>query len=152
MDVRILHEECAGSQPPMNRACPRSASVRDSQDFEAGGFQPRARLAAQSFGRVALAESLAHCRVIGLSHKWVRHGLAGQLRWIFWPSRTSHAWPHRSQVHCVTCMVLVIRFLTIEPHRHHISSFLIEGTVPHDMVWNASPDDPKQLGDLCSGM
>ena len=152
MDVKILREECVGSQPPANHICPRSASVRDSQDFEAGGFQPRARLAAQSFGRVALAESLAHCRVIGLSHKWVRHGLAGQLRWIFRPSRTSHVWPHRSQVHCVTCMVLVIRFLTIEPHRHHISSFLIEGTVPHDMVWNASPDDPKQLGDLCSGV
>ena len=125
MDVKILREECAGSQPPANHVCPRSASVRDSQDFEAGCFQPRARLAAQSFGRAALANSLTPCLVMGLSQKVDRHGLDGQLRWIFWPSGTSHVYPHRSQVQHVTCMVFTIRFLTIEPRRHHIFSFLI---------------------------
>ena len=126
MDMRILREKCVGSKPPTNHVCPRSVSVKDSQDFDDGCFQPRARLAAQSLGLAALANSLTPCLVIGLSHKWVLHGMAGQLRWIFWPSGTSHVWPHRSQVHCVTCMVLVIRFLTIESRRHHISSFLIE--------------------------
>ena len=85
-NVRILCEECAVSKPPENRTCSRSTSVRDSQDFEDGCFQPRARLAAQSLGLAALANSLTPCLVIGLSHKWVRHGMAGQLRWIFRPS------------------------------------------------------------------
>ena len=76
--------------PPTNHACPRSASIRDSQDFEAGCFQPRARLAAQSFGRAALANSLTPCLVMGLSQKMDRHDLDGQLLWIFWPSGTSH--------------------------------------------------------------
>ena len=114
--IQTAYESCL---PPI--------SIR--QDFEAGYFQPRARLAAQSFFLAALANSLTPCRIMGLSHKWVRHGLDGQLRWIFRPSGTFHVCPHRSQVHCVTCMVSVIRFLTIEPHRHRISSFLIERTV-----------------------
>ena len=83
---------------PMDHVCPRLALVRNSQDFEDGCFQTRARRAAQSFGRAALAKSLAPCRVMGRSHKGDRQVLDGQLRWIFWPSGTSHVWPHRSQV------------------------------------------------------
>ena len=56
-----------------------------SQDFEDGCFQTRARRAAQSFGRAALAKSLAPCRVMGLPHKGDRQALDGQLHWIFWP-------------------------------------------------------------------
>ena len=82
-DMRILREKCVGSKPPTNHVCPRSVSVKDSQDFDDGCFQPRARLAAQSLGLAVLANSLTPCLVIGLSHKWVLHGMAGQLRWIF---------------------------------------------------------------------
>ena len=96
------------------------------QDFEDGCFQPRARRASQSFGRAALAESLAHCRVMGLSHKGDLHALDGQQRWIFWPSGTSHVWPHRSQVQRVTDTVFVILSLMIEPRGHRISPFLSE--------------------------
>ena len=97
-----------------------------SQDFDDGCFQPRARRAAQSFGRAALAKSLAPCRVMGLSHSGDRQVLDGQLRWIFWPSGTSHVWPHRSQVQRVMDTVLVILSLMIEPRGYRISPFLFE--------------------------
>ncbi len=76
------------------------------QDFADGCFQPRARRASQSFDRVALAESLTRCLVMGLFHSGDRHVWDGHLRWISWPSGTSQVWPHRSQVQRVMCQTI----------------------------------------------
>ena len=105
--ARSLREGCAGSQLLLRAYGSCLPPIRIRQDFEDGCFQPRARRASQSFGRAALAESLAHCRVMGLSHKGDLHALDGQQRWILWPSGTSHVWPHRSQVHLITVHVTI---------------------------------------------
>ena len=106
--------------------------VECRQDFADGCFQPRARRASQSFGRAALAESLAHCRVMGLSHSVDLHVLDGQLPWIFWPSGTSHVWPHRSQVQRVRDTVLVIlSLMTTLFGVSYISLFFVSLTIPY---------------------
>ena len=111
--------------------------TKDRQDFADGCFQPRARRASQSFGLAALAASLVLCRVMGLSHSGDLHALDGQLPCIFWPSGTSHTWPHRSHVQRVMDTVLVILSLMIASWgESYISLFSVRQTMLwHGMKW-----------------
>ena len=118
------------------------------QDFADGCFHPRARRASQSPGLAALAASLVLFRVMGLSHRGDLHALDGQLPCIFWPSGTSHTWPHRSQVQRVMDTVLVILSLMIASWgESYISLFSVRQTMLwHGMKWKT--EHPEITGGL----
>ena len=121
------------------------------QDFADGCFQPRARRASQSLDRMALAESLAPCLVMGLSHRGDLHVLDGQLSWIFWPSGTSHVWPHRSHVQRVMDTVMVIlSLMTASQGMSYISLFFVRQAV---FAWHEMESQaPKQADNLFPGV